>query len=323
MSTRKAFTLIELLVVCAIIAVLLGILLPAIQKIREIANRNTCENNLRQIGVALHNYHGIQEHFPPAYITQVTSAPAPPGSIAHPFAGDRPRPDPAAFAPQQPGWGWAALLLPYVEQDPLFQQINLALPVESPSNRAARITQLSIYTCPSDHNTGVYTVLSDVINQALADVATNSYAACYGFDGLLNSDPDNGNGIFSRNSKYRIADITDGTSNTLAIGERGAILTQTPWAGVVTGGSAQTMPEAPVYTAIVEWAPCMVMARVRFKPLNDPYCEPLDFFSPHPYAVNFLFADGSVHSLPTSINITIVQALATRAGGETVDLSVF
>src|SRR5438477_7728692 len=101
---RGGFTLIELLVVIAIIAILIGLLLPAVQKVREAASRIKCKNNLKQIGLALHNYHDSQGFFPPGYVSTVGS---------NGPADDR-----------GPGWGWAALLLPYVEQDNLFRQIH-------------------------------------------------------------------------------------------------------------------------------------------------------------------------------------------------------
>src|SRR5262249_27514980 len=101
-ETRRAFTLIELLVVMAIIGVLIGMLLPAVQKVREAANRTSCQNNLKQMGLALHGYHDVRGTFPSGYLCQ-------------------PKPDRNITAP---GWGWAALLLPYVEQGSLAQQIN-------------------------------------------------------------------------------------------------------------------------------------------------------------------------------------------------------
>src|SRR5438132_11000255 len=159
---RPAFTLIELLVVIAIIAVLIGLLLPAVQKVREAANRASCQNNLKQIGLALHNYHDTLRSFPAGYL-YVPSAKF--GNKIHN------RPPPGIFVdPNAPGWGWAALLLPFLEQDPLAKQIHYTLPVESPTNLTARTTLLKVYTCPSDRSTGVFTVLHRV-NLPLAAAA--------------------------------------------------------------------------------------------------------------------------------------------------------
>ena len=321
MSKRKAFTLIELLVVIAIIAVLLGLLLPAVQKVREAALRVQCENNLKQIGLALHHYHGAYGYFPPGYVYQAAGSTGAGRSIAT-RKGDRPPPNPLSNVPQTPGWSWAALLLPYIEQDNLYSLIDLTLPVEAPSNLPARITPVAVYTCPADKPTGLFSVLN-AWNEPIADASTNSYAACFGYGGNLNIAPDVSNGIFYRSSRTRIQDIDDGTSNTFAIGERCAMLARAPWAGAVTSGTVQTTPDAPVYTSIAEYSPVMPLARVNTKTLNSPYSEPYDFFSPHRYYVNFLFADGSVHSLSSATDLTVLQALATRSGGEIIDPSSF
>src|SRR5262249_53474642 len=142
---------------------------------------------------------------------------------------DRHPPRPSGTQPNAPGWGWASFLLDNLEQGNLARQINYTLPVEAVSSLTPRTTLLSIYTCPSDLNTGVFTVHSEA-NKDLVTAATNSYAACFGTGYLLGTQPDNGDGVFYRNSKTRFIDITDGTSNTITIGERGAILAQGPWA---------------------------------------------------------------------------------------------
>lgn len=311
LNPRRGWTLIELLVVMAIIGVLVGLLLPAVQRVREAANVASCKNQLKQMGLALLLYHDQQRSFPSGYLFSAGATPAGPPAPRL----DRRPPPPIPLIPNSPGWGWATLILPCLEANNLAAQINYQLPVESPSHVNVRTTVLRIYVCPSDAQTGVFAVLTD-LNQNLASAATNSYAACFGAGGLLNTQPDDGTGMFFRNSRVEIANITDGTSNTLAVGERASLFTQAPWAGVMTGGTTRITPNAPVYTAITELAPTMALARVGHRALNDPYSEPYDFFSPHPGMAQFLFADGSVHALQAAVDVAVLQALATCAGGE-------
>jgi prepilin-type N-terminal cleavage/methylation domain-containing protein len=297
-SAEAAFTLVELLVVLAIVGVLIGLLLPAVQKVREAANRTRCQNNLHQIGLALHNYHGTYGSFPPGFVCP------------------QPQANPNYTAP---GWGWAALLLPFLEQDNLYRQINLKVPVEDPSHLGVRTTPLALFVCPSDYATGLFTI-EDQNGIPLAQAATNSYVASFGVGVDLDNELDDANGVFFRNSHIRVTDITDGSSTTFAVGERAALFTQAPWAGAVSNGTTRVTPGAPVNDpAAVEEAPTQVLAHVAVHTLNDPNSDPEDFFSPHRGTGLFLFADGSVRALAAGIDLATYQALATRDGGEAVN----
>ncbi len=321
---RVGFTLIELLVVISIISVLIALLLPAVQRVRESANRTQCLNNLKQIGTALQNYEGVHKGFPPGYFfvsgppTTTTTKSAGPLKVLDgnmwlflltglPYQG----------IDTAPGWGWGAYLLPQIEQDSIARQIVFDEYLDLPKYDALRITPVPMYICPSDHGVGVFTVQNE-FNSPLVDAHTNSYAGCHGSGADIGEQVDNGSGVFYRNSKTRFAEITDGSSNTMAVGERAGLFVQSPWVGAVSRGSARTTPGAPVYTFGIEEAPVQTMARIGRLPLQDPYSTPYDFFSGHRQLVNFLFCDGSVRSLSTGVSVPTLQGMATRAGGEVI-----
>jgi prepilin-type processing-associated H-X9-DG protein len=206
-------------------------------------------------------------------------------------------------------------LLPYLEQHALHDEIDFSVAVENLAHDKTRKTTVPAYVCPTDRETGIAMFLTEK-NLYQCEAATNSYAGCYGALGLINTEPEKGNGVLYQNSRTRTSDIKDGTSQTIVVGERGAFFTQAPWAGVTTGGTIRTTPGAPVYAAAMELAPCMVLARVGNKPFNDQFCEPYDFFSPHSGVGHFAFADGSAQPLRMGTSVAVLQALATRAGAD-------
>lgn len=303
---RPAFTLIELLLVIAVMTLLVALLLPAVQKVRELANQTRCLNNLRQMGLALHGYENVHRCLPPGYTS--TAGPPPPGVEGPAYYG----------FDTSPGWGWGAFLLPHLEQSALASQINFDEDMSLDAYLPVRTMPVAIYQCPSDTGVGVYTVMTER-NRPLVDCFTNSYVACMGNNSEVGEQADRGTGVFWKNSRVRMADITDGATSTIAIGERAALFCRTPWAGAVNWGSVQTTPGAPVYLAAIEEAPTQVLARAGRLTLLYPYSMPYDFFSGHPQRVNFLFCDGSARPLTTTVTQTTLQALSTRAGNETID----
>jgi prepilin-type N-terminal cleavage/methylation domain-containing protein/prepilin-type processing-associated H-X9-DG protein len=292
--SRTAFTLIELLVVIAIIAILIGLLLPAVQKVREAAARIQCQNNLHQIGLACHNYHDANEHLPPGYLATLS------------------------YPDTRPGWGWAAYLLPYLECDNLYRQLDLTQPVE---NSPAIQTVVKVYLCPTDNPPQSAFAITDAFGKTITLAAPSSYAATVGQDASEVDDP-TGDGVFYRNSKTRFTEITDGTSQTSIIGDRAWSMTMGIWAGVPTG--AVTRPGARNSWRTTT-GPAQALTLVHNNWVNiltDSDGGLDDFSSAHPGGVNLLFADGSVHFI-RDITVDGQQrrdfwALGTRAGGEVI-----
>ena len=356
-TRSRGFTLIELLVVISIIAVLIALLLPAVQSAREAARRAQCVNNLKQIGVALFNYENSVGVFPPGYIDYQNNP---------------------IFTPDLdmgPGWGWAAMLLPFLEQQPLYNAINFNLGTRHASNSTAVVTNLSVFQCPSDgYNPQPCILYDSTFSNPIATVAHSNYAAACGWEEcfvnatgnptqfyLNTSDPNDqdgdptdgipgnggitcgfgaaGIGIFWRNSNTRIAAVTDGLSNTVAVGERCSFHSPTVWVGAVTGARCPawmattpwTSPNTPpsqcpntgngtAYdNADFDEALCLGHGNATHKPNSDnPVFDPDTFWSMHPGGCNFLFGDGSVHFLKSGINPGAYQYLMTRAGGEII-----
>src|SRR3954471_23128708 len=189
---RPAFTLIELLVVIAIIGILIGLLLPAVQKVRESAARTQCSNNLKQLGLACHSYHDVSQAFPPGYMAT------------------------AAAPDTTPGWGWGTLILPHLEQGNVFNQLNLSQPLQT---QAGVGTVLKVFVCPSDNPPTSSFPLTDAGGATVCLAGPSSYAATVG-DDASEVDAVTGNGIFYRNSRVRVTDITDGASTTTMLGDR-------------------------------------------------------------------------------------------------------
>ena len=321
MNRNRAFTLIELLVVIAIIAVLIALLLPAVQSAREAARRAQCVNNLKQMGLALHNYHDALSVFPPGYIA------------ASKFIDGE--------TDTSPGWSWASMILPQLDQAPLYAAINVWLPIQAPANTTATRTLVLGFLCPSDQlpSGGTFPV-TDGLGNTVATVAPSSYGACTGNDAAdvalgLNNDG-LGNGLFFRDSGIRIAAITDGTSQTVMLEERAWGVTEGTWVGAVPGGVVLRGPlnPCPGSAAASYLAPCLVLVHCNMLNTNSDADSGLDDPSSfHPGGANILFADGSVHFLRSILSNSgvnpdgstryspgslIFQAIGTRAGGEVV-----
>lgn len=323
-----AFTLLELLVVIAIIGLLIAMLMPAVQAAREAARKASCLSQMRQIGIAMQVYEQNHGALPPGYTEEVPSANS--SQALTQLASMRSNADTLALwdspwpvftkviESRKPGWGWAAHLLPYLDEQNLAAGIDWKVAVEDTRHDKVRTQDVGVYICPSDEETGVFTIY-DEDGKAVAKASTNSYCASFGSYGLINTDPKHGNGLFQCNSRHPLKSITDGLGKTIAIGERGAIMCQAPWAGVVTGGTCRTRVGAPVYTSTAQAAPAMVMARVGKRSLNSAMSEPYDFFSPHTGLVNFLFADTSAKSFYSDMDLELLHALVTRDGQELLD----
>jgi prepilin-type processing-associated H-X9-DG protein len=217
-----------------------------------------------------------------------------------------------------PGWSWSALILPYLEQDALARNIDWLLPVDSPSFDALRATPLRMYMCPADRSTGPYQVINRK-GEPLLPASTISYAANAGKTWYLMNYPHLCDGVFTVNSRIKIPQITDGSSNTFAIGERASLFVRSPWAGAITGAVIRTTPGAPVFWTVTQPPHIMPLARIFHKPLQDIYAEPYDFFTAHNQTIPFAFCDGSVRDLSVKTHQQVLRAYASRNSGDSLD----
>ena len=316
---RPAFTLIELLVVIAIIAILVGLLLPAVQKVREAAARMSCSNNLHQLGLAIHNHEAANQNFP-------------------------------SFAEYPNTWSVFARLLPYVEQENLQKLADLNQPYSAAVNAPVTKTRVPLFVCPSEANARERPPSSPTGNTHFPI----NYGANVGTWSVF-SPTAGGDGAFTANRRMRVADFTDGTSNTAAASEvKGvpAVLPRHRQPGHVGGGSAHHPGRRPrlrwhpaghrgtpsglmlKFTRPGSPPPSRRTRRVLYADATGSYdvdfissSESVNAGAPPTYAavtarsyhtggVNALMMDGSVRFVGNSISPTSWRALATRAGNE-------
>jgi prepilin-type N-terminal cleavage/methylation domain-containing protein/prepilin-type processing-associated H-X9-DG protein len=301
--SSKGLTLVELLVVLAIIAVLVALLLPAVQTAREAARQMKCRSHIRELGIALHNHHSVYGRLPLGWLETEHN-------------GD-------------PGWGWGALLLPYLEQtsSPNVEwaagaRFGLSngspggsppgpggLRIGHPSNREFRERVISVFLCPSDPAESHFTLHQGngpgPAAPPMFRVARANYTGVFGTQ-ALSRPPQEGNGMFSGSRAIRFQDVLDGTSNTILIGERAANSEAHGWLGSCTWVGA--VPGAHQHLA-------RVVGQADRVP-NEVLGDFANFASYHPSGAHFAMVDGSVRMISDEIDQRVFRSLATRAGGE-------
>ncbi|MGE3807378.1 MAG: DUF1559 domain-containing protein [Gemmataceae bacterium] len=283
--SRLGFTLVELLVVIAIIGILIALLLPAVQKVREAANRVRCQNNLHQVGLALHLYHETSGSFPPAHTGNT--------------------------GPYQ-YLSWMSRLLPYMEQEALWKKTQAAYqsntwPWANPPHVGLDHV-MAVWGCPADRR------------ELIAAYAGGYRIAFTGYLGISGTESTKGDGIIFMNSAVRISDITDGTSSTLIVGERPP--SSDLWYGWWYAGAGQPPAHNGAVDVVMgvrekntTGGGCPA-GPYNFK-LGDvnEKCDQYHFWSLHPGGTNFLFADGAVRFMAYRGDL-VLPALATRGGDE-------
>jgi len=274
-ASQAGFTVIELLVTIAILSVLMALLMPAVQSARASARRVQCNNQLRQMGLALHMYHDSHLCFPAgSYVMGPSMA-------------------------IQTGWGWGAMILPYIEQGALYDQINFGQYTASGTNLAVIGTANPFWRCPSDQDLEHITAFP--ADYPPFDLASGNYCGS--------------EGILYPMSCVRIAQIRDGTSKTFLLGER-----------LVQPGVNGSLPFTSAWCGHVafplEYDSCSVphLMPNQYHYLNISDVDPNCFGSRHTGGANFLLADGSLHFIYNGIDLGVYAALGTINGGEPVQV---
>ncbi len=321
---ERAFTLIEVLAVIVIVGVLVGLLLPAVQAAREGARRVQCQNNLKQIGLALHGYHDAWYTFPPAYLAAYSVPPDPPAPGLELGAG----------------WAWGTLILPYLEQRPVYDAANFDFGFGSADstdprgllglsvNRTVMQISVSTFLCPSAG--GGEGPIDLGYDSAHVFGSPGHYIASAGWMDSSRS-PVHGTGVLYPNSGTAIGDVSDGTSATLLIGERSRNLADVAWSGSLGSRSSPAPLCTKVGWPVESCVGLMFLLMGRTGPAGDivsgaipigntPNLQGADgFASRHPGGCQFLICDGSVRFIKETLSPQVFQALATRAGCEIVE----
>ena len=313
---RAGFTLIELLVVIAIIAVLIALLLPAVQSAREAARRAQCSNNLKQMGLGLHNYHDAQGQFPPGYLTLIGGN----AVMGQPDADTR---------DTGPGWAWGTMLLSSMEQTNLYNALNVDLPCWHVANTTGARASVATFLCPSVAEGSKTFEVKDEGGARLATFSRSHYAASQGRQEAWAYATDDwtslSDGAFLRNGRIKISSVTDGLSNTVFLGEHSASLSDKTWVGVVPGAVGCPTPKFAFSSCSV--APTQVLvhsgpnpdeAPPLIHPPNSRMAKICGMFADHPGGCNVLMGDGSVRFVSSNVSQAVWPALATRAGGEII-----
>lgn len=304
MPTRRyAFSLVELLVVIALIGVLVALLLPAVQAAREAARRSQCTNHLKQIGLALHHHHNARRVLPSGWTA---------------FSPGTQLPDPNG----KPGWGWAAALLPFLEESSTALRIDPRVDILDARHASTRVASLPVLLCPSESRESVFS-LPNESGTPICLLARANYVGNFG-TGEIADAPSCGNGTFFHNSRVRFRDITDGLSHTLLIGERSGLHGESTWVGVIAGAE-EAMARV---VGASDHTPNQIHDLAGHHDHDDnhesgdadhDHHDHLDDFgSDHTGITLFTRADGSVDTISDDIDLSTFKALCTRAGNEIV-----